>query len=402
MSARRTGDAGGLLVEALIALTVVGAITAGVLEGLFAARSAEARTDLRREASWVLRSTAVLARAASPATLDDFTTDLAYLAGPRRVESVNHDAGPVQSAALDALRCHSALGLSRTVGVRAVGDVGSDELLPRVAVSSRAGRHAEVSGSGEARLWLSLVDRAGVPHVGRTIVVEGPSGGTEIATTDHAGCVEISSIDLGIVRARVPGDLIDHRGRSADGSGIAFDLRVADQRLQIVLDESVAVRVVPVAAPGAILPTAVATTLWWGVLGSERFVPTDGVQSLAWWSGPAVAVVSACPGALGEATVQSVVFDGAGSTGVLLPTVRVEGLETVSAPVISARRAASCPGSTSLQPVLRWPGPHASVASISLPGGVWDVSLETTSGALLSGPVTIASGVPDATVRFFG
>lgn len=399
---RRRDDAGGLLVETLIALTVLGMTVAGVLDVLLAARDSEARTVLRREASWVLRSTAVLARSPLPVTLATIPSDDQLATARQRVVSVvvleHHDGGPDPSQ----LRCGPSGVLSRTIGVRATGDETATDLLPTSTVSTRVGRQLMLDANEEPSLWLALVDRAGAPHAGVTLDIERPDAPLESVVTDASGCAVLSAASIGAVRVRVAGGLVDLLGRVSEDAGLALDLTARHQRVQLVLEQPVDVRVAALAPPGAILPAMPATTLWWGVLGSAHVLPVDGVQSLAWWSGSGVATIGACPSPIGDATAESHMFDGTVPVGVMLPTVRIEGVETVTAPVITARRATTCPGATSFRPVLRWPGPHAGVVMIALPNGVWDVSLESAAGGLLSGPVTIASGGPDVTVRFYG
>jgi hypothetical protein len=321
---------------------------------------------------------------------------------PQRVVSILVLEHQDDALDLSQSHCGSSRARSQTIVVRAAGDETSPDLLPTSTVSKRAGRQVRLRTPEESSLWLSLVDRAGAPHVGVALDIERPGAPTQRVVSDASGCAVLSPASVGVVRVRVAGGLADILGRVSEDAGLALDLTARDQRVLLVLEQPVDVRVAVLAPPGALLPATPATALWWGVLGSARVLPVDGVQSLQWWSGSGVATISACPSPIGDATAQSHVFDGTAPVGVMLPTVRIEGVETVTAPVITARRATPCPGATSFLPVLRWPGPHAGVVTIALPSGVWDVSLESAAGGLLSGPVTIASGAPDATVRFYG
>lgn len=398
---RSRDETGGLLVEALVALTVLSVTLAGALDVLMAAQDADARTDLRREANWVSRSTAVLARSPALPPLSATPTDEALDHVRRRVESIevlDELDGP------EALpqRCGPSGGRSRTFGVHAADDETARDLLPRSTVTTRVGRPERLAPHEEPSLGLRLVDRAGAPHVGVTLVITRPDVPEESVVTDAMGCAIIVSSSDGVVRVRVTGGLTDLLGRASEHTGLALDLAGRDRRVQWVVEQPVDVRVAVLAPPGAILSATPATTLWWGVLGSDRVLPVDGVQTIPWWPGPGAATIGPCPSPLADATIEWHVFDGTVPLEVTLPTVRVEGVETVAAPVITARRVSTCPGATSFRPVLRWPGPHAGVVVIALPTGVWDVSLESAAGGLLSGPVTIASGAPGATVRFYG
>jgi type II secretory pathway pseudopilin PulG len=402
MRLQRQDEAGGLLVEALIALMVLSVTVVGVLDVLLAARDAEARSDLRREASWVLRSTAVLARSSAIVSFAATPSDGELTSPRQRVVSTQVVEDLDSGWYGDKPRCGPTGVPSRTIGVRPAGDRTAPDLLPPSTVSPRVGRQLSLGTNEEPRLWLSLVDRTGAPHAGVTLLIDRDTVPTEIVVTDASGCAVLTSATSGAVRARVGGDLTDGPGRLSGDTGLAIDLLERDQRVRWILEQSVDVRVTVLAPPGAILPSTPATTLWWGVLGSAQVVPVDGVQSLPWWSGSGVATIGACPSPIGDATAQSSMFDGMTLVGVVLPTVRVEGVDTVAAPVITARRASTCPGATWFRPVLQWPGPHTAVVTIALPNGVWDLSLESATGGLLSGPVTIASGAPDATVRFYG
>jgi type II secretory pathway pseudopilin PulG len=403
---------GSFIVEALVAIALLGVLGAAAEELHRAARDSRIRSLERLVATWEARSD--LEQVES--SMQDYPGGdgevgpavRAVSAGPVqleivRVDRASSDRDEPEGCRLTRTRWDGravSLAGRRVDGATTVADLQSQGRLRGLGSMSLA----EPEGA-QGSVVVLLTDTTGAVLQDVALAVTARALGDDATTvelvSDHLGCASFRALPAGLHDVTIVSDgYVDHLHRSLQGtirtvSSIPDDITVVD----VIADRAAILTIVVEATEGARLPDAITDgLLTWAVAGDGSLPATLSGLSLDVHPGRLDVVVGVCadPRAGGTwATVRP-------RPGELLDVVvrlPAVGLAAIDVPPegvrVLAQRDTDCPRSGGVRPVLRWdvlPGTEGSTVLapvIALPNGPWSVRIETMSGQILMGPSRI-------------
>lgn len=363
MRRRCDEESGAALLEAVLALALVGATTAGAL---------------------VLHRSTVAARATAEGTVADLV--VATTTAERLTAGLG-DPGAVTDVTTGRLWTRRACDDPVPPTVHAVPIAGDAEPVDR-AVGTL---HVAAPGDGPDAVPVSIAATNGAP-VPDAVVTATASDGTVITVrTDVDGCAELAPAPVPRSVRAVGPDGAEGSGLLAPGAAaIAVDL-VRLGRVTVVLAGSGA-------APDASLGDGLA---WWAPSAPDGGTAVPG-KSLELPAGPRTVVVGACadPRGGGSAALVDVVTDRATVVAVTLGGAAVARPQVDDGRRLVLRRHRPCPGPGG-RPVLAWDvGGGGGTLVAAVPDGVWEADLLDAGGRRLAGPVALE--VTGTTVRDLG
>lgn len=377
--ARASSQEGSALVEAVIGISLLALLIAGMTSTLRVTTVALERVETRME----------VLRAAERRLEHVAALEVGAPSGPVPWEEPREDL-LVEAARLDAA-ARPVCGSTRpsaghrvrvTIAERARSDDGPSVFE---GVDPR-------SGGPVVRLHLPQGTWSSVSSVD----VEGVDGAQVGA--DGAGCVEITGLPSGQHRVHVRSDrspLIDRTHVLLDERPVV--VRVVDTDVAVPVDVAPATSLtVKADLRGGRPPDVVGPgVLGWALQGDDhRRVEVLGVAR-AVHPGAATVVVGACsdPGAHASRTAIRLVPEEHVTLAVALATVIVDGIAGRTDAILELVRTEAC-GDTS-RPSLRWVGGLSEGMVIALPAGVWEARLLSASGVRLTAAVLVqTTGLP--------
>ncbi len=394
-------SSGSLIVEALVAITLLGVVGASshLLHG--AAQDARARSLERMVATWEMRSEIETSDGrARPAWVAN--------AGPIEV-TIDRIDGDVTNAS-DPARC-AALGVESE---RSMLLVAQSATRGATVASIEAPRRLREAGatdvradpSARAALTVQVDDSGGWPLVGVPVLVvahgdtAAVDAGSGVQSTGPEGCTLLQNLGGG------PHDLVillpdhlDRLHRPVDGRFVVALIPGVPTRHRLAIAAAASLTVRIEAAGSSRLPDDVeAGALDWTIAGDGVARPDPDATTLLVHPGRQDVLVGVCKGSLGVGTWSTVTLDAGMHHDVIvsLPSLLLPALDVPSDGArVLARRDTDCPGSSGTRPILRWdipagsgaPGGHAP--DIALPHGPWMVEVRSSGGVQLFGPTRV-------------
>jgi len=402
-------SAGSMIVEALVAITLLGVVGAASQSLFSAAQDARHRSLERMLAGWELRSRLEAGPGAASAGLGSDASAIAswvVLAGPVGIEVERRpmelppssprsgcwqpppiSAGAVRLLAQRPVDGHHVASIERAHGLRDAG-----------ATDPRSGPHVL------STLSVLVVDADGHPVVGAPVTVitnqdgaDGANSAISQASTDHEGCATQEgfgggSQDLAI---HLDGHLDRLHRPVGEPRSVSFVPGIA-VRHRVVAGAGASLTVTTVASSGSMLPDHVDDgVLAWALAGDGVAGAVSDSTALLVHPGRHDVVIGVCQGTLGIGTWATATLE-AGSDHALVVTLPSIVLPAIAVPPegvsVLARRDTDCPGTNGTRPRLRWDITSASATTvtlspeIALPHGPWLIEVRSPGGAVLAGP----------------
>lgn len=370
---RPSSQEGSALVEAVIGISLLALLIAGMTSTLRATTGALERAETRME---ILRT------------------------AERRLEhvaalEVSAPSGPVpwEEPRDDLLVELARLGAAERPVCGSTRPSAGHRVRVSIAEGARPDDAPTVLEGVDPRSWGPVVrlhlPRATWPSVA-SVDVEGVIGAQVVA--DGAGCVEISGLPSGQHRVHVRSDrspLIDRTHVLLDERPVV--VRVLDTDVAVPVDVAPATFLTVTADPGdARAPDVVRPgVLGWALKGDDhRRVEALGIER-AVHPGPVTVVVGACsdPGAHASRAAIDLAPDEHVTLAVALATVIIDGIAGRTDAILELVRTEAC-GDAS-RPSLRWVGGLSDGMVIGLPAGLWEARLLSASGARLTAAVLV-------------
>jgi type II secretory pathway pseudopilin PulG len=418
---RPCDESGALVIEALVAIALLGVIAGSAQVLHSTAVDARLRSVDRVVALWEARSSLELLQAARIPITSTGQEAWSAALGP---SSLMFDMGVV---ALDVPSDPSApsgrcLGPDQDRTGASVHAVSTRDLDGPAVASMRAvltpgGRGSDAVDStprSDARLVVRLVGSDGAAGsegsvgAGMEVLVlptsASAAGGQAPPVAVHAdldGCAIVDELLVGNHHVRVLlEDGLDRLHRPLD----LVEEHVATlHRTELVVraDRAATLTTTIVATGGARLPDAPAPGadgLSWTVAGDGVSQPALSGELRRLHPGQVAIVVGVCRSPLEHATwvVHDLAVGLEQEIAVSLPSVELPPITVPPGGAhIVAQRDADCPGAGGVRPELRWTEDNdTAVAStrephLALPNGRWQVRIESSAGVLLAGPITL-------------
>jgi hypothetical protein len=402
-------SAGSLIVEALVAITLLGSVGAASQSLFSSAQDARHRSLERMVASWELRSRLEVSPGTASAGLESDASAMAswlVLAGPVGIEVERHpvevapssprtgcwQAPPMTAGAVRVLARRPVDGqrvasIQRAQGLR---DAGATDL--------RSGPHVLPA------LSVLVVDADGLPVVGAPVTVipnSAGAGGANLAmshaSTNYEGCAALEGLGGGSHDLAVDmNGHVDRLHRPVGDPRIVSLVPGIQVRHRVVAAAAASLTVTTEATTGSMLPDHVDDgVLAWALAGDGAAGAVGDSTALLVHPGRHDVVVGVCEGSLGIGTWATATLE-AGSDHALVVTLPSIVLPSISVPPegvsVLARRDTDCPGSNGTRPRLRWDITSGSATTvtlspeIALPHGPWLIEVRSPGGAVLAGP----------------
>ena len=402
-------SAGSLIVEALVAITLLGLVGAAS-ESLFSsAQAARHRSLERMVASWELRSRLEASPGATsegPESDPSATASWVVLAGPIGLEVERHSVELPPSTPRSGcwLPPHVAAGAVRVLAQRPVDGqhVASIQraqgLRDGGTTDPRSGPHVLSTPS------VLVVDADGLPVVGAPVTVIPDHDGTDTAnsairqaSTDHEGCAAPEGLGGGshVLAIDLNGHLDRLHRPVGERRSVSFVPGIA-VRHRVVASAAARLTVTTEATTASMLPDHVDDgVLAWALAGDGVAGVVGDSAAVLVHPGRHDVVVGVCEGSLGIGTWATATL-AAGANHTLVVTLPSIVLPAIAVPPegvsVLARRDTDCPGSNGIRPRLRWDITSGSATTvtmapeISLPHGPWLIEVRSPGGAVLAGP----------------
>ncbi len=392
-------SSGSLIVEALVAITLLGLVGAAAHSLHHVAQDARMRSLERMIATWEMRSRLEADLGAAPSWV--------ALAGPVEVVLDGRELDRETTWRPDgctslALHPTTTLGLSaqRPRDGAPIGSINRPHGLRDVGRTS-----VRTSPETPSSLLVQVVDATGAPAAEAAMVITRqttgpltPGPGVVLASTGADGCAAPEGLMGGLHDLVL--DLEDHLDRlhrSAREARVVTLLPGIPLRHLVVADRAASLAVAIEGGDGSRLPDRVVDgALDWFVVG-DGVAPTTGVtEARRVHPGRQDIVVTVCQAALGIGTSATLTLDAGAhhDVAIRLPSVLLPSITVPAAGArVLARRDTDCPGTSGIRPILEWDLSAGAVDAapitpdIALPHGPWLIRVETSAGTLLYGPV---------------
>jgi hypothetical protein len=402
-------SAGSMIVEALVAITLLGLVGAASQSLFSSAQEARHRSLERMVASWELRSRLEVIPGAPSVGLESDPSAMAswvVLAGSIGIEVERRPVELLPSSPSSGCRLRPS---AAAVAVRLLAQRPVDG--QHVASIQRA-QWLRDAGTTELRsgphvlptLSVLVVDADGLPVVGAPVTVlpnhdgaDAANSAVRRASTDHEGCATPEGFGGGShVLAIDLNGYVDRLHRPVgEGRSVSFVPGIA-ARHRVVAGAGASLTVTTAASSGSMLPDHVDDgVLAWALAGDGVAVAVGDSAALLVHPGRHDVVVGVCEGSLGIGTWATATLE-AGADHTLVVTLPSIVLPAIAVPPegvsVLARRDTDCPGSGGTRPRLRWDITSGSATTItmapeiSLPHGPWLIEVRSAGGAVLAGP----------------
>jgi len=384
---RADATAGSVLVEALVAIGMLGALLVSVAgvhgSAVTALSGAQSRAEAIRRAEWVLEHRA----SGLPIGLEP-GEHVELLRTPLEGDP----CGDTEGAGVSILRVHVPVG-GRDGGMVLAGPAGSGANFGSEGGERATPAHVRVTTELDPSVTVTIAGRddgdLSVRGVGATF-----------------SCIAGLAVEPGFVEVRLDeGEgpaLLDPLHRRA--SDAPMPLSILDQGVRRTwdLDRAASIVVGLDPASGRAADMVLPHGLGWLVRGDDarRFTPIGEPRAVH--PGRITVVVSACASTQALASPHTVEVT-AGSTlqvDVATASLEVRGVAGRSDATLRLNRAEGCRDGSGASPSLWWFGGLQEGMRIAVPHGVWNARLETSSGGPLTAYTQIGVGEPGSMVVF--